>query len=362
MDLVEGEPHREPVSVRVRAVDVDAADLVAGGLPPAVRHDGLDAAESGAFEGCRPHHVRGKQLERSGEIALAEQAHVAADDLGWRSRPELAGVLQGPVPEGPGGGAGELLNGVRDLLGLLDEAGPVREGVVRERGITGAGDELFADLLGIGFGPAHRQASGLADDAGLAGLGNGLRPGEDVLGARVLAFGQGPDRDVGDIALVDERPGRLAVDPADHAAGADLIRPGQRIGGEAAGPQEHPFRPGLFDDLLDLAPDAVLLRLRAVAHGHRGQVDDAADLAREGGHGGLRALRVEEGPEQERGVGARCGAAERVRAGQVTGHGVFWKARRCRVAGQRANGHARVPQLGDDVAADVSGGPGDEDR
>ena len=136
----------------------------------------------------------------------------------------------------------------------------------------------------------------------------------------MLTVGQGLHRDIGDVALVDERPGRLAVGPADHAAGADLVRPRQRVGGETTGPQERPFRRRVLDGLLDLAPHAVFLRRSPVVNGHRRQVDNAADLAGDGIHGRLRAPGREEGPEQEGCIGAGGRVPQRVRVGQVAVH------------------------------------------
>jgi hypothetical protein len=44
VDLVEGEPEPEPAAERMRAIDLDTADLVVAGEATAVLHDRGDAA------------------------------------------------------------------------------------------------------------------------------------------------------------------------------------------------------------------------------------------------------------------------------------------------------------------------------
>jgi hypothetical protein len=76
--------------------------------------------------------------------------------------------------------------------------------MVGERAIARDGGQLLPDRRRGGFVPARGQAGDLADDADLIGPGHGLRASQDVARARMLAVGQDPDRDIGDVTFVDE--------------------------------------------------------------------------------------------------------------------------------------------------------------
>lgn len=78
---------------------------------------------------------------------------------------------------------------------------------------------------------------------------------------------QGDGRDRGDVGRVDGRVGRVRVTVADHAGGADLLRPYRGVGHELPRAQVGPFDGGGFDGVRHRGPPAI---------GLAGQVDDPA--------------------------------------------------------------------------------------
>jgi hypothetical protein len=89
-----------------------------------------------------------------------------------------------------------------------------------------------------------------ADRLDLAGLGEWLRPGEQVRPPGVHRLKQRPYGHRGDVPLVDGRGDGLRVRAPHHPRPPDLWRPGQRVRGEIGAAQNRPLQTGLLRHLL----------------------------------------------------------------------------------------------------------------
>ena len=103
------------------------------------------------------------------------------------------------------------------------------------------GDEVISHGFSRDLLPAHRATDRLADRLHLLGLGHRRRARQDVPGPGMAILGERAHRDGGDVALVDQRLGRVAVGPAHDVAPADLLRPDPGVGREAARSRERPL-------------------------------------------------------------------------------------------------------------------------
>ena len=154
-------------------------------------------------------------------------------------------MFDSPVAEGPCRTPGDLRDGGQDLAGSggwgrareLDAELDVLLGVA-------VGPESFA-LLVLGQGDEREvAAAGRTDQRGPVGGGERLRPGEDVLPARVAVLGQRDHRDGGDVRLVYDRAG-----PGRHAPGRHP-RPGYPAPTPGVGHELLRGEPGPADALL----------------------------------------------------------------------------------------------------------------
>ena len=105
--------------------------------------------------------------------------------------------------------------------------------------------------------------------------GDGVRSGENVTLAGVAGVGQRAHSDIGDVALVDQRPCRLTVYPTHNIVAADLIGPHQRVGGKPGRSQKRPVSEGALQGVLDRRPE----RVGPPAGRLGGQVHDAPRAA-----------------------------------------------------------------------------------
>jgi hypothetical protein len=195
----------------------------------------------------------------------------------------------------------------------------------------------------------------------LLDLGQGLGPGQDVVGAEVSVVGERANGDGGDIALVDQRAGRLTVGPAYDAGRSDLVGPHQGVGGEPGRLEERPLGGGPLDGALDGGPEGV----GPAAGGLGGEVDDASRVACEYVDSLLRRALGKERPEQEHGLHAVQMPGEATQVQDVAGHDVdaiWWEVGGIGITGQRPHRRASVDQPGHHVPAHLAGSSDDEDH
>jgi hypothetical protein len=202
------------------------------------------------------------------------------------------------------------------------------------------------------------------EDPHLLGDREHLLAGEHVLLPQVAVLGQRERGDRGDVGGVD-RGVAAGADRVEYVAAlVDGGQPVERVGHEAAGPQEGRGDAGRADDLLALVVPAAHGGHRVAEDVERGQVDDPAHPGvAGGGDRGGGVVEADAGGEQEEGVGAF------ERAGQ--GGGVVEVAddafralreagRAGRVADEKSHVGAPRVEFGRQFAADVPGGSGDE--
>jgi hypothetical protein len=171
---------------------------------------------------------------------------------------------------------------------------------------------------------------------------------------------------LGDVVLVDRCRRDGGVGPAHDIAGANLrTPPGPGVGGEHPGPQERPPETGSLDQPFDFRvqrrnrvglPEE---RVRRPVRG--GEEHDVPGVLRHPVHGG-RGGAGRGGPREEHRIDAVQTPLEGRGEGEVAVHDLDpGRQAGVRVARQGADVGARRQQLLDDLAADISGGPGDED-
>ena len=117
-------------------------------------------------------------------------------------------MFAGPFGERVCGATRERLDCGGNDLWAIDEARPGVECCCGDAG------ELVFDVFAGQLLPAQVSPDCLADGFDLLCLCDGLGAGEGVALAGVPGFGERADRDLGDVALVDQRACCLAVYPA----------------------------------------------------------------------------------------------------------------------------------------------------
>jgi hypothetical protein len=171
---------------------------------------------------------------------------------------------------------------------------------------------------------------------------------------------QSGDGDRGDVAFVDGSCGGVGVGGADGARSCDLGGPDEVVAHEGAGAQERVTEPGGGDSVLGgLVGEAAGV---GFAIGHRGRREQDYMFDADRANGGEAAGELVGGeqvepvdPVERAGDGGGVGEVARPDVGlggQVGGIGA---------SGERADGVACGEEPLDDVAADRSGGAGDQD-